>query len=82
MLIDNINSHFNYWVISFNYTNNLQIVLQNSSKNTKSNSFNGSFPNQNFNKAIINVHGVIDRFLTLGLNDESQLASDFLKKMI
>ncbi|MFC0232845.1 AbiH family protein [Vagococcus entomophilus] len=80
MLIDNTNSHFNYRVISFNYTNSLQIVLQNSSKNTKSNSFNNSFPNQNFNKAIINVHGVIDRFLTLGLNDESQLAPDFFEK--
>lgn len=79
MLIENTNSHFNYRFISFNYTNSLQIVLQNSNKNTKSNSFNNSNGNQNFNKAIINVHGVIDRFLTLGLNDETQLASDFFE---
>lgn len=77
MLSENTNSHFNYRFISFNYTNSLQIILQNSSKNIKSNSFNSSSLNQNFNKAIINVHGVIDRFLTLGLNDESQLATDF-----
>ncbi|MDB1703857.1 AbiH family protein, partial [Enterococcus casseliflavus] len=48
--------------------------------NIKSNSFNSSSLNQNFNKAIVNVHGVIDRFLTLGLNDESQLATDFFER--
>ena len=79
-LSKNTNSHFNYRFISFNYTNSLQIVLQNSSKNTKRNVFNSSNLNQNFNKAIINVHGVIDRFLTLGLNDESQLATDFFER--
>lgn len=80
MLSGNTNSHFNYRFISFNYTNSLQIILQNSSKNIKSNSFNSSSLNQNFNKAIINVHGVIDRFLTLGMNDESQLATDFFER--
>lgn len=80
MLSENTNSHFNYRFISFNYTNSLQLVLQNSSKDTKRNSFNNSNLNQNFNKAIINVHGVIDRFLTLGLNDESQLATDFFER--
>lgn len=80
MLSENTNSHFNYRFISFNYTNSLQIVLQNSSKSTKNNSFNNSSLNQKFNKAIINVHGVIDRFLTLGLNDESQLATDFFER--
>lgn len=80
MLGENTNSHFNYQFISFNYTNSLQIVLKNSSKNSKGNSFNSSSYSQNFNRAIINVHGVIDRFLTLGLNDESQLASDFFER--
>lgn len=80
MLSENTNSHFHYRFISFNYTNSLKIVLQNSSKNTKGNSFNSSSLNQNFNKAIINVHGVIGRFLTLGLNDESQLATDFFER--
>ncbi|EMF0260810.1 hypothetical protein V1268_001089 [Enterococcus hirae] len=80
MLSENTNSHFNYRFISFNYTNSLQIVLQNSSNNTKGNSFNSSSFSQYFNKAIINVHGVIDRFLTLGLNDESQLATDFFER--
>jgi len=80
MLRENTNSHFNYQFISFNYTNSLQIVLKNSSKNSKGNSFNSSSYSQNFNRAIINVHGVIDRFLTLGLNDESQLASDFFER--
>jgi len=80
MLRENTNSHFNYQFISFNYTNSLQIVLKNPSKNSKGNSFNSSSYSQNFNRAIINVHGVIDRFLTLGLNDESQLASDFFER--
>ncbi|EMF0566692.1 MULTISPECIES: AbiH family protein [Enterococcus] len=80
MLSENTNSHFNYRFISFNYTNSLQIVLQNSSNNTKGNSFNSSSFSQYLNKAIINVHGVIDRFLTLGLNDESQLATDFFER--
>lgn len=40
MLGENTNSHFNYRFISFNYTNSLQIVLKNSSKNSKGNSFN------------------------------------------
>jgi hypothetical protein len=58
----------------------LQIIFQNCSKNKKINGFSSSNYSQVFNKTIINVHGVIDRFLTLGLNDETQLASDFFEK--
>jgi hypothetical protein len=80
ILGENTNSHFNYRFISFNYTNSLQIIFQNCSKNKKINGFSSSNYSQVFNKTIINVHGVIDRFLTLGLNDETQLASDFFEK--
>ncbi|MFS0935475.1 AbiH family protein [Enterococcus casseliflavus] len=80
MLSENTNSHFNYRFISFNYTNSLQLVFQNCSKNEKRNKLSNSNFSQIFNRAIINVHGVIDRFLTLGLNDESQLASDFFER--
>ncbi|EOE6429163.1 AbiH family protein [Enterococcus gallinarum] len=80
MLRENTNNHFNYRFISFNYTNSLQIIFQNCSKNEKRNGFSSSNYSQVFNKTIINVHGVIDRFLTLGLNDETQLASDFFEK--
>lgn len=80
MLSENTNSHFNYRFISFNYTNSLEIILQNCKKTAKNNSFNSSNLQQILNKEVINVHGVIDRFLTLGLNDETQLASDFFDK--
>ncbi|WP_270782886.1 AbiH family protein [Enterococcus lactis] len=76
----NNNNHFNYRFISFNYTNSLQLIINNCSKNSKNDGFNGSGYQQIFNKTIINVHGVIDRFLTLGLNDETQLATDFFEK--
>lgn len=80
MLSENTNSHFNYRFISFNYTNSLQLVFQNCSKNEKRNKLSNSNFSQIFNRVIINVHGVIDQFLTLGLNDESQLATDFFEK--
>lgn len=54
--------------------------MQNCKKTAKNNSFNSSNLQQILNKEVINVHGVIDRFLTLGLNDETQLASDFFDK--
>lgn len=65
MLSENTNSHFNYRFISFNYTNSLEIILQNCKKTAKNNSFNSSNLQQILNKEVINVHGVIDRFLTL-----------------
>ncbi|MEI1233530.1 AbiH family protein [Enterococcus mundtii] len=80
MLSENTNSHFNYRFISFNYTNSLQLVFQNCSKNEKRNKLSNSNFSQIFNRVIINVHGVIDQFLTLGLNDESQLATDFFER--
>ena len=80
MLKGNTNSNFYYRFISFNYTNSLQLIFQNCRKNEKRNGFNSLNFSQTFNKKIINVHGVIDRFLTLGVNDESQLASDFFGK--
>ena len=77
MLNANSNSHFQYYFISFNYTNSLEKIIQNCSVLSKKNSFNSSSVSQIVYKKIINVHGVIDKFLTLGVNDESQIASDF-----
>ena len=77
MLYANSNSHFQYYFISFNYTNSLEKIIQNCSVLSKKNSFNSSSVSQIVYKKIINVHGVIDNLLTLGLNDETQLASDF-----
>lgn len=77
MLNANSNSHFQYYFISFNYTNSLEKIIQNCSVLSKKNSFNSSSVSQIVYKKIINVHGVIDKFLTLGVNDETQLATDF-----
>ena len=77
ILVDNYSSHFNYRCISFNYTNTLKKVIQSCSKVSMPNRLNNSSHIHIFDKEIINVHGVIDRFLTLGLNDETQLATDF-----
>lgn len=77
MLKANSSSHFQYNFISFNYTNSLEKIIQNCSDLSKNNSFNGSSASQIVYKKIINVHGVIDKLLTLGLNDETQLTSDF-----
>lgn len=76
MLKANSSSHFQYNFISFNYTNSLEKIIQNCSDLSKKNSFNGSSASQIVYKKIINVHGVIDKLLTLGLNDETQLTSD------
>jgi hypothetical protein len=77
MLKANSSSHFQYNFISFNYTNSLEKIIQSCGEISKRNIFNGSGLNQFINKKIINVHGVIDKLLTLGLNDETQLTSDF-----
>lgn len=77
MLVQNNNSNFNYHCISFNYTNSLQKIVQNSNERRRRNTFNSTISNQIFFSRIVNVHGVIDKFLTLGLNDETQLATDF-----
>ena len=77
ILVDNYSSHFNYRCISFNYTNTLKKVIQSCSEVSMPNRLNNSSHSHIFDKEIINVHGVIDRFLTLGLNDETQLATDF-----
>ena len=77
ILVDNYSSHYNYRCISFNYTNTLKKVIQSCSEVSMPNRLNNSSHSHIFDKEIINVHGVIDRFLTLGLNDETQLATDF-----
>ncbi|HBZ60869.1 MAG TPA: hypothetical protein DEO30_08225 [Lactococcus sp.] len=77
ILKENRNSAFIYNFISFNYTNSLQEIIQSCGEISKRNIFNGSGLNQFINKKIINVHGLIDNLLTLGLNDETQLATDF-----
>lgn len=77
ILVRNQHGHYNYHFISFNYTNTLQKVIHSCKDVSKSSTFNGFNLNQTLDQNIINVHGVIDRLLTLGLNDETQLASDF-----
>ena len=77
ILVDNYSSHFNYRCISFNYTNTLKKVIQSCSEVSMPNRLNNSSHSHIFDKEIINVHGVIGRYLTLGLNDETQLATDF-----
>ncbi|MCJ1990222.1 AbiH family protein [Lactococcus carnosus] len=77
MLIENTGSPFNYHFISFNYTNSLQKIIKNASDISKINQFNSTSWIQIFDDKIINVHGTVDNLLTLGLNDESQLATDF-----
>ena len=77
MLVQNNNSNFNYHCISFNYTNSLQKIVQNSNERRRRNTFNSTSNDQIFFSSIVNVHGVTDNFLTLGLNDETQLATDF-----
>lgn len=76
MLNENIHSTFEYSVVSFNYTNTLKKIFNHCRKTEKVNGFVSSSYYQKFNSNIINVHGVIDRFLTLGVNDETQLATD------
>lgn len=77
MLMHNNNSHYNYSFISFNYTNSLQKIIKKCSKTSKENIFNGTNLRQVFNSIIINAHGTVENLLTLGLNDETQLATDF-----
>lgn len=77
ILAENQYDHYNYHFISFNYTNTLQKVIHSCKDVAKSNIFNGSNLIQTFDQKIINIHGVIDKFFTLGVNDETQLASEF-----
>ncbi|XRJ98285.1 AbiH family protein [Latilactobacillus sakei] len=76
-LKNNINNEFRYNFISFNYTNTLQKILDSCSDRSKKNNFNGYNNLQTVDMDIVNIHGKIDSFLTLGVNDSSQVASDF-----
>lgn len=73
ILVDNYSSHFNYRCISFNYTNTLKKLFKVHDEVSMPNRLNSSSHSHIFDKEIINVHGVIGRYLTLGLNDETQL---------
>lgn len=80
MLINNNTGHFNYFFMSFNYTNSVNIILKNCMETSKINIFNGTGYLQQFNSKIVNVHGTIDNLLTLGVNDETQLAQNLFQK--
>ena len=79
-LVENRDSNFVYRFISFNYTNSLQKILENCGHIKKSNIFNGVDLEQMIYNSVENVHGVIGKDLLLGLNDESQVATDFFEK--
>ncbi|MDT2814782.1 AbiH family protein [Vagococcus carniphilus] len=76
-LVNNRAETFNYNFISFNYTNTLTKIFNNSENKTFSNGFNNSSMIQNIYSNVIYVHGKVDFFVTLGVNDESQIADNF-----
>lgn len=66
--------HIFYQCISFNYTNTLEKILASSKTRAQGN----TFTNQNYQLVMqekpIYVHGKVDYMLTMGVNDESQMA--------
>ena len=74
--LTNNRSNLTYNFISFNYTNTLEVIFDNCKLKSKNNIFFNPFT-QTLNPNVIHVHGKVDRFLTLGLNDVSQLAVNF-----
>lgn len=77
----NLDTNYNYRFITFNYTNTLDLFIKNCKEKIIDNNFNKRSLKQTLNTDIINVHGKVNRLVTLGVNDETQLAKDIFEEI-